>query len=144
MKQGKGSTITRFASKPGSIFLFAVITGLTWGLLRIELVLLVPYYYLGVYVFDAVAYVLIGYLIGRYFSPSQRINLQLLLAIVLVYVFDRFVSPQILLGLSFAGRITSVWRLATEIFIVVLAIIAAWWGLKKAIPKHAQDQRRFS
>ena len=108
----------------------AGLAGLLWGLLRIELVLVVPYFYLIVYIADAVAYALGGSIVGQALgrSAARLRGVQVVLAVTCMYLADRFLSARLLLGLAFAGRLAPTWRLAVEAGIFTIALIVAGWS----------------
>jgi hypothetical protein len=112
------------------IMLFtSAFTGLLWGIMRIELVLLVPFFFLVVYLFDAAIYTIYGYWIGKRLGSLTENRIWIpLLSPILMYGADRFLSAIIILGIPYSGRISPPWRFLVEIVIISLAFLATWRG----------------
>lgn len=118
----------------------AGLVGLTWGLIRIESILIVPYFYLAVYVLDPVVYVLLGCEIGRRRGASQHRSigsLLMLLPLAAAYVSDRFLSARIILDIPFAGSTQPEWSLVFETLIIGLAIVSLWRSWQLVRPPNA-------
>jgi hypothetical protein len=109
-----------------SVFLLTGAAGLLWGILRIELILFVPYFYLIWYLFDAGVYLLLGTKIGQYLYGIHAYFLVVSLPFIAVfYIADRFVSHRLILNASFSVSVLPAWRLAFEASVLLLAFVAA-------------------
>ncbi len=118
------------------IFIVSGLAGLLWGIARIELVLLVPYFFLVVYLCDLGVYTIYGYWIGKNLrSLSGNKRWALCLPALLMYAGDRFLSAFLILGIPYSGRTNPLWRLLIEITIISLALGASWrgWFIKQHV-----------
>lgn len=122
------------------ILLFSGLAGLIWGIVRIELVLLVPYFFLVVYFCDLGVYIKYGNWIGKHLK-SLKVNSRwaLLLPVLLMYVGDRFLSALLILGIPYSGKINPLWRVLIELTILLLALVASWRGW--FVNQHMVDKR---
>ena len=119
-----------------AIFIVSGLVGLFWGIVRIELVLLVPYFFLVVYLCDLGVYTIYGYWIGKNLrSLSGNKRWALFLPALLMYAGDRFLSAFLILGIPYSGRTNPLWRLLIEITIISLALGASWrgWFIKQHV-----------
>ena len=92
----RAGMMTRIFSNVWGLSFILLIVGFLWGVMRIELVLLVPYYYLVAIFVDLGVYLLVGIIIGRNvrtFHDTRSWLLLLLLA--LFYLSDRFLASRL-------------------------------------------------
>jgi hypothetical protein len=125
----------RILSNIWGIVIGFLIAGLLWGVMRIEFILLVPYYYLVAIFVDLGVYLLVGIMIGRNvrtFHETRSWLLLLLLAIF--YISDRFLVSRLLLGLPYAFSTLPPWRLPSEILVISTGILSSVISWKKVRP----------
>jgi hypothetical protein len=122
-------------SKIWGIGLGFLIAGLLWGILRIEFILLVPYYYLVAIFVDLGVYLLVGIVVGRKVRTFHETRSWLLLLLpALFYISDRFLASRLLLNLPYAFSTLPPWRLPSEILVISTGILSSVIGWKKARP----------
>jgi hypothetical protein len=122
-------------SKIWGIGLGFLIAGLLWGILRIEFILLVPYYYLVAIFVDLGVYLLVGIVVGRKVRTFHETRSWLLLLLpALFYISDRFLASRLLLNLPDAFSTLPPWRLPSEILVISTGILSSVIGWKKARP----------
>jgi hypothetical protein len=122
-------------SKIWGIGLGFLIAGLLWGILRIEFILLVPYYYLVAIFVDLGVYLLVGIVVGRNIGAFHETRSWLLLLLpALFYISDRFLASRLLLNLPYAFSTLPPWRLPAEILVISTGILSSLIGWKKATP----------
>jgi hypothetical protein len=135
--------INRFLSSIWGFPVVFFLIGLLWGILRIELILLIPYYYMVAIIVDIGIYLLIGHYIGRKarIFHGKRIWM-IFVSPILVYISDRFLAARLLLNLPFAFSVLPPWRLPLESLVIIMVILFSVIGWKTA--KISQGKRKES
>jgi hypothetical protein len=119
-------------SKIWGIGLGFLIAGLLWGVMRIELVLLVPYYYLVAILVDLGVYLLVGLFLGRHLRVYHENRIWMLIVLpVCFYISDRFLASRLLLNLPYAFSTPPPWRLPSEILIILTGILSSMISWRK-------------
>lgn len=114
------------------IFFGFLIAGLIWGFLRIEFLLLVPYYYLVAIFVDLGVYLLVGLFFGRHLRVYHDNRIWMLLVLpVCFYLSDRFLASRLLLNLPYAFSTLPPWRLPSEILLILTGIFSSMISWKK-------------
>ncbi len=108
--------------------LIAIIAGLVWGVLRIMLILILPYFYLIWYVPDTAVYIAIGTLIRQRLEKTWQneiiIAASSALLIGIIYLCDRSLAQKLIIGTYFDITVLPLWRAFYEIVVVVTAFLA--------------------
>lgn len=118
-----------FKSSILGLFITTILAGFIWGVMRIELILLVPFFYMVDFIFDILVYSYAGYLFGRITGRYYYKQAWLVIFLpLLFYASDRFLSPRLILGNVYSGRTDTIWRIIIEFLIIFLAIVFAWRG----------------
>jgi hypothetical protein len=127
-----------------SLFITVLLVSILWGVIRIELILLIPLFYQVDFLFDILVYGYSGYQFGKVIARYHYKKTWLIVILpLLFYLGDRLLSPRIILGTPYSGRTETAWRIIIELLIIILCITFAWKGridqnreIEPTMPRH--------